>query len=234
MEAIYVLKDYYVCYVLRDDCYEAVPVERGDTNDQFVEIKLGLKPGEKVLLREPRDTERVKELPPSSPDIHPVTITVTQSQPAPGPDAQGSQGAGEGDNAHQLGGEMTGPNGPGNTEGQNNRGERTGRGQWQERGRNREQNGGATAPDNQTAPDASGTTPDNAEGQRPRGQRPPMTEEQQQRQAEIWSKLAPEEQQKFIQKMRQMTPEEGQALQEATKGKSADEVVKYLRENILK
>ena len=48
--------DKQVCYVARAARQERREVETGDFNDEFIEIKKGIKEGEKVCLRSPEDT----------------------------------------------------------------------------------------------------------------------------------------------------------------------------------
>ena len=45
--------DGHICYVLADGLREKKVVETGEANDQFIEIKSGLAPGQKVLLNPP-------------------------------------------------------------------------------------------------------------------------------------------------------------------------------------
>ena len=63
---------FQVCYVVEGGRTEKRVVETGEFNDEFIEIKSGLKAGEKVLLRSPRtaapagEMEEVREAEPAA------------------------------------------------------------------------------------------------------------------------------------------------------------------------
>ncbi len=63
IQAVTTYKDQRVCYVLASTRPEMHVVETGEYNDKFIEIRSGLKEGERVLLRPPRVTALRTEQP---------------------------------------------------------------------------------------------------------------------------------------------------------------------------
>ena len=66
---------FQVCYVVEGGRTEKRIVEAGEFNDEFIEIKSGLRAGEKVLLRSPRTTAP-GETAPKNPEPAPVVETI--------------------------------------------------------------------------------------------------------------------------------------------------------------
>jgi hypothetical protein len=75
--------DKQVCYVARAGRQERREVETGDFNDEFIEVKKGIKEGEKVCLRSPEDTgdKEKKAETPGTPKPQPSPAPATP-QPA--------------------------------------------------------------------------------------------------------------------------------------------------------
>jgi len=64
VQAVFMLKGLRVCYVMKSSKPEAQPVEIGHSDNDFIEIRSGLTPGDKVLLTKPvnADETRVTQL----------------------------------------------------------------------------------------------------------------------------------------------------------------------------
>ena len=63
LQAISPMNGKQYCYVVNGRSAEAREVEVGDFNDEFIEIKRGLKEGEKVLLNPPTSEKRDEQNP---------------------------------------------------------------------------------------------------------------------------------------------------------------------------
>jgi HlyD family secretion protein len=61
IQAVVAEDKFQVCYVVDGNNQERRVVETGEFNDEFIEIKTGLKPGEKVLLKLPAGTQEQKK-----------------------------------------------------------------------------------------------------------------------------------------------------------------------------
>jgi HlyD family secretion protein len=69
VQSVSPLEGKQVCYLANGGKPECRTVEVGDFNDEFIEIKSGLKEGERVLLRavETQTPEKTEEKPPAAP-----------------------------------------------------------------------------------------------------------------------------------------------------------------------
>jgi HlyD family secretion protein len=61
IQAVSAEDKYQVCYVIEAGVQQRRVVETGEFNDEFIEIKSGLKPGERVLLRLPSAAKQQEE-----------------------------------------------------------------------------------------------------------------------------------------------------------------------------
>ena len=76
LQAVTALDGHQVCHVSRGAKTEPRTVEIGQFNDEFIEIKSGLKVGEKVLLRPPDAATRGEDkAKPAAPAAKPATAT---------------------------------------------------------------------------------------------------------------------------------------------------------------
>jgi len=87
VQAVSPLEGLRVCYVLASRRAEARPVETGQANDTFIEIKSGLRPGERVLLYKPDvyDDSLVK-LAAKKRQRQKSAVEVAAAPPAPAPE----------------------------------------------------------------------------------------------------------------------------------------------------
>lgn len=86
IQAVVPQKSKHYCYVASAGSTDQREVEIGDFNDEFIEIKKGIKEGENVLLRAPLGSE--SELGETEAEENEVAKPVTKQAPAvPGPDA---------------------------------------------------------------------------------------------------------------------------------------------------
>jgi HlyD family secretion protein len=85
LQSVTTVKGKQVCYVQNGDGIAPVPVSVGNFNDQFIEIRAGLKEGDLVALTppaptndelEPGGSERFPAVPPS-PDPAPAKVSAT-------------------------------------------------------------------------------------------------------------------------------------------------------------
>jgi len=84
IQAVTTYKDQRVCYVLASTRSEMRVVETGEFNDKFIEIRSGLKEGERVLLRPPRVTALRTEQPGEELELSSEEQTETKAAPPVG------------------------------------------------------------------------------------------------------------------------------------------------------
>jgi HlyD family secretion protein len=81
IQAVSAEDKFQICYVVNGSRQEKRVVEAGEFNDEFIEIKSGLKPGEKVLLRAPTTTKQDTR-PEEKSDTKPAPASTPVPKPA--------------------------------------------------------------------------------------------------------------------------------------------------------
>jgi HlyD family secretion protein len=88
LQTVTTVKGKQVCYVQNGDGVTAVPVMVGNFNDQFIEIRSGLKEGDQVALTPPASASDVFDLGGSAlsiEDVRPVSAPATAKKTSPDP-----------------------------------------------------------------------------------------------------------------------------------------------------
>jgi len=82
VQAVVPTEEGHVCYVLRGRRAEPVPVQIGQFNDEFIEIRQGLQEGQQVLLHPPLEPALSPEPAPASRESSSPSATSAQTVPA--------------------------------------------------------------------------------------------------------------------------------------------------------
>jgi hypothetical protein len=87
LQSVTTVKGKQVCYVQQGDELAAVPVTVGNFNDQFIEIRAGLKEGDQVALTPPAN---------ASEDLDLSGSVLSTADPRPSPATAAKEAAGNG------------------------------------------------------------------------------------------------------------------------------------------